>query len=121
MAEFENQEASRFQVRGGLGDEVGVQFVAFFAAVESEFGFVVADFAGERRGFAAADVRRVGGDKVERKWRVASGEWRARRNRLKQVGFNEMDLVGEAEAGGVALGYGESGGGNVEGVDLGGG
>ena len=28
----------------GLGDEMGVEFVAFFAAEEGSFGFVVADF-----------------------------------------------------------------------------
>jgi len=68
-------------MRGGLRDEVCVKFVAFFAAVKGEFGFVLADFEGERRCFAATDVRRIGEDEVEKEWRVASGEWRARKIR----------------------------------------
>jgi hypothetical protein len=52
-------------MRGGLRDEIGVEFVTFFAAVESDFRFVIADFAHEGCGFAAADVGRVADDKIE--------------------------------------------------------
>ena len=45
VAEFEDEDAAGIEVRGGLRDEVGVEFVAFFAAKERDFGFVVADFA----------------------------------------------------------------------------
>lgn len=65
MAEFEDQDAIGFQVRGGLRDQVGVKFVPFFAAVEREFGFVVADFARKGGGFAVADIGRVGNNEVE--------------------------------------------------------
>jgi len=62
VAEFEDQDAAGLEMGGGLREEVGVEFVAFFAAEESDCGFVVADFAGERGSFAAADVGRVAGD-----------------------------------------------------------
>jgi hypothetical protein len=32
VAEFENQDAARFEVVRGLGDQVAVEFVSFFAA-----------------------------------------------------------------------------------------
>ena len=48
VAEFEDQDAAGLEMLGGLGDEVGVEFVAFFAAEERGRGFVVADFARER-------------------------------------------------------------------------
>ncbi len=65
MAEFENEYAAGLEVRGGLDDEIAIEFVAFFAAVERDFRFVIADFAHERGGFAAADVGRVAGDQIE--------------------------------------------------------
>lgn len=65
MAEFEDEEAAGFEMRGGLRDEIGVEFVAFFAAVKCNFGFVVADFAFECFLFAAADVRRIADDQIE--------------------------------------------------------
>jgi hypothetical protein len=65
VAEFEDEDAAGLKMRGGLRDEIGVEFVAFFAAVERDFRFVIADFAHERCGFAAADVRRVAGDEIE--------------------------------------------------------
>jgi len=45
VAEFEDQEPAGFKLWGGLGNEACIKFVAFFATVESECGFVVADFA----------------------------------------------------------------------------
>ena len=42
-----------------------------------------------------------------------------RRKGGKQVGFEEYDAIREAEAGGVALCYGESGGGDISSVDFG--
>jgi hypothetical protein len=74
VAELQDQDSARLEVRCGLGDEIGVEFVALVAAVEGRGRFVVADFARERGGFAAADVGRIADDKIERKWRVASGK-----------------------------------------------
>ena len=65
VAELEDEDAAGLEMRGGLRDENGVEFVAFFAAVESDFRFVIADFAHERRCFAAADVGRIAGDEIE--------------------------------------------------------
>src|ERR1700674_419169 len=65
VAEFEDDYAAGIEMRGGLGDEIGVEFVAFFAAVESDFRFVIADFAHKSCGFAAADVGRVAGDQIQ--------------------------------------------------------
>ena len=65
VAEFEDEDATGLEVRGGLRDEIGVELVAFFAAVESDFWFVIADFAHEAGGFAAADVGRVAGYQIE--------------------------------------------------------
>ena len=65
VAKFEDEQAARFEVEGGLEDELGVEFVAFFAAVEGGGGFVVADLDRERVGFFAADVGRVGDYEIE--------------------------------------------------------
>ncbi len=65
MTEFQDEDAAGLKIGSGLGDEIGVEFVAFFAAVESDFRFVIADFAHERCRFAATDVRRVAGDQIE--------------------------------------------------------
>src|SRR5258708_7182022 len=65
VAGFEDQNAAGFEMGGGLGDEVGVKFVAFFAAEESDGRFVVADFARERRRFAVTDVRRIADNEIE--------------------------------------------------------
>ena len=67
VAEFQHEDAARFQVLRGLRDQVGVEFVAFFASEEGGVGFVVADFAGEGVGFTAADVGRIAGDEVKRR------------------------------------------------------
>ena len=111
VAEFEDEEATGFEAARGFWDQQAVEFVAFFATVEGGGGLVVADFGGEGAGFLAADVGRVGDYEIEEKWpfgfaqgrRVASGEWR---EGVEQIGFEERDAIGEAEAGGVALGYG---------------
>src|SRR5207302_6211224 len=65
VAEFEDEDAAGLEMCGGLCDEIGVQFVAFFAAVESNFRFVVAHYAHERRGFAAPDVGGIAHDEIE--------------------------------------------------------
>jgi hypothetical protein len=65
VAEFEDEDAAGLEMCSRLRNEVGIELVAFFAAVESDFRFVVADFTHERCGFAAADVRRVAGDEIE--------------------------------------------------------
>src|SRR5258708_11921424 len=65
VAEFEDQDPAGLEKCGGLGDEVGVEFLAFFAPEQSDGRFVVADFAGERWRFAMADVGRVADDQLE--------------------------------------------------------
>jgi len=67
VAEFEDEDAAGFKMRGGLRDEIAVEFVAFFAAVECDFRFVIPDFAHERWGFAAADVGRIAGDQIKKR------------------------------------------------------
>ena len=67
MAEFDDEDAAGSEMGGRLRDEIGVEFVAFFAAVESDFRFVVADFAHERRGFAPTDVWRIAHDEIEKR------------------------------------------------------
>jgi hypothetical protein len=65
VAEFENEQAAGFEARGGLRDEVCVKLIAFFAAVKSELGFVIADFPSERGPFPAADVGRIANNKIK--------------------------------------------------------
>ena len=65
VAKFEDEQAAGFEVAGCLEDELGVEFVAFFAAVEGGRGFVVADFDRKSVGFLATDVGRVGDYQIE--------------------------------------------------------
>lgn len=65
MTEFEDQDSAEFEMSGGLSDEIGVEFVAFFATEEGDGGFVVANFACECCRFAAGDVGRIADDEVE--------------------------------------------------------
>src|SRR5208283_2583541 len=90
-----------------LSHESGVEFVAFFAAVQSNFGFVFANFAGERFRSAATDVRRITQDQIK----ADGSEGR------KKVGLNKTNTVRETKAPGIATGYGQSNGGNVRGID----
>jgi hypothetical protein len=60
VAEFEDKQAAWLEVASGLGDELGVEFVAFFAAEEGGGGFVVAHFDRKRDEFFASDIGRVG-------------------------------------------------------------
>ena len=60
VAEFEDEEASGFEMASGFRDEFGVKFVAFFAAEEGGGRLVIADFDGKGVGFLAGDVGRVG-------------------------------------------------------------
>ncbi len=62
VAEFEDEDSAGLQLGASLRDELGVEFVAFFAAVERDFRFVIADFAHQGGGFAAADVGRIAYD-----------------------------------------------------------
>src|SRR5262249_42363529 len=55
----EDDQAARFEMCGGLGDELGINFIAFLAAVESDLGLVVPDFTREGGSLAATDVGRV--------------------------------------------------------------
>ena len=70
VAEFEYEQAAGFEVACGFWDELAVEFVAFFAAVEGGGGFVVADFDGKGAGFFATDVGGIGDYEIER-----GGDW----------------------------------------------
>ena len=65
VAELENEDAGGRENAGGLKDELAVEFVAFFSAVESGGGLVVADFGREFVGFTEADVGRIADDELE--------------------------------------------------------
>jgi len=67
VAEFEDKDAAGFEMRGRLRNEMGVEFVALFAAVESDFRFVIAHFAHKSWCFVAADVGRVARDQIEKR------------------------------------------------------
>ncbi len=60
VAKFEYEQAAGSKVACGFWDELAVEFVAFFAAVECGGGFVVADFDGKGVGFFPADVGWIG-------------------------------------------------------------
>ena len=107
--ELEDQEAARLEEARGLGNEIGVEFVAFFAAVERGSGFVFADFAREFGGLVATDVRRVADDEVERRRRL---------KRIEQVGFQKADAIGDAVALRVALRDRERSGRNIRGNEI---
>jgi len=62
VAEFEDQNAAGFEMCSRLRDQVGVEFVAFFAAEKSNGGFVVANFGRESCRFTPRDVRRIADD-----------------------------------------------------------
>jgi len=65
VAEFDDDEAARFEMERSFRYQQAVEFVAFFAAVEGRGGLVFADFDGEGVAFFAADVGRVGDDEIE--------------------------------------------------------
>src|SRR6266850_2535318 len=67
VAEFEYEDSTGLQLGASLRDKLGVEFVAFFAAVERDLRLVIADFAHQRGGFAPADVGRIAYDQVEEK------------------------------------------------------
>src|SRR5208283_893015 len=90
-----------------LHHEFGVEFVPFFATVESNFGFMLANFAGESFGRAATDVGRITHDQIE----PHGVEGR------KKVGLKKANTVCETETSGVAAGHIEGGGGDVRGVN----
>jgi len=137
VAEFEDEEAAGFEMRGGLRDETGVKFVAFFAAEKGERRFVVADFAREGWGFAAADVRRIGDDEIEKRWLViCDGRLGIHRGRhrawsghdiacrygcqlIEEIRRNKVDGVRDGVFFRVAFGDGERGGRDIQGDELG--
>src|SRR5208283_4132878 len=87
--------------------EVSLELVPFFAAIESNLGFMFTDLAGERLRRAATDVWRITHDQIE----ADGGEG------LKKVGLKKTNTVCETETSGVAASYIESGGGDVRGID----
>jgi len=109
VAEFENNNAARLEMHCRLRDEIAVEFVAFFTTVECHFRFVVANFAHQRCRFASTDVRRIASDQVEEKWRVRSGEWRAKQT-FEQIAVEKMDAGGDPVAGSIAAGNDEGSG-----------
>ena len=88
--------------------EPSIDVEAVVAGEEGGGGFVVADFGLEGWGVGEGDVGWVGEDDVE---------WVVGFKRGEEIAFEEDDLgvVGL----GVFAGYGEGGGGDVGGVDLG--
>src|SRR6266566_2674925 len=72
VAEFEDENSPRQEIFCRLRDEIGAEFVACLAAVKRDFRFVLADFAHERCGFAAADVGRIADNYIEAKRRVST-------------------------------------------------
>ena len=133
VAEFESEKAAGFEMARRFRNQQAVEFVAFFAAEEGGGGLVVADFDGEGAGFFAANVGRIGNYEIERTWigRREIRRWMCAKHGHdvscpyigeggEEVGFEEGDARLEAEAGGVALGHGEGGEGNIGGVDFGG-
>jgi hypothetical protein len=67
VAEFEDEEAAGFEMRGGLGDEIGVEFVAFLAAVKGHCRLVLANFAHEGFRCAAPDVGWITRDQIKQR------------------------------------------------------
>ena len=66
VAELEDEQAAGGEAGGGLPDQVRIQLVALFTAVESDLGLVFADFARQGRRFAAGDVGRVADDEIQK-------------------------------------------------------
>ncbi len=102
-AKFKGEQASGFEGGVGGGNEPAVDVEAMGAGEESGVGFVVKHFFGHGGGFVERNVRGIGDDDVEGCEGLEHG-------RGKEVGLEEGDAVGEAEAGGVLLGDGERGG-----------
>ena len=75
MAQFDHEDSAGLEARGGLCDEIGIEFVAFFAAEERDRGFVVVHLACKCCCFAAANVGRIAYDEVEKK-RLVISDWR---------------------------------------------
>ena len=74
VAEFEDEEAAGLEESRDLGHQGAVEFVALFAAVKRDGGFVFAHFDRERVGFPAGDVRRIGDDEIKKRSLVTS-DW----------------------------------------------
>lgn len=104
-AEFQGEQAAGAERGVGLRDEAAVDVEAIGAGEEGGVGFEVADFALQGRGVRLRDVGRVGDDGVEG---MCGGGQRG-----EEIGLQERQARGIAEARGVALGDGEGGGGEV--------
>ena len=65
VAEFEDQQAARFQVLRSLRNQRAVKFVAFFTTKKGSARFVFAHFNGKRVRVAQADVGRIADDEIE--------------------------------------------------------
>jgi len=65
VAEFEDQQAARFQMLRSLRNQRAVKFVAFFTTKEGSARFVFAHFDGKRVRVAQADVGRIADDEIE--------------------------------------------------------
>ena len=118
VAKFENEQAGRLEMLRRPGNQLGVKLVAFFAAVESEFGLVLTNFTRQAARTPATDVGRVADDEIKRECRVATGEWRESR---KQICFLKVDASGESKPSGVLLRDLQGRGRNIGGIDCSGG
>ena len=106
VADFEGDDAAGGEGGVGLGDEAGVDVEAGGSGKEGlEAGFVVADLGLEGFAVGGGDVGWVADDGVE-------GDGR---DRGEQIGFEEVDSVGDAVGFGVLAGYGQGFGGDVGG------
>src|SRR5207248_495002 len=65
MPQFQDKNAVRTKTVCRLRDQIPVEFVAFFAAVERDLRFVLADFAHQSCGFPAPYVGRIADDKLQ--------------------------------------------------------
>ena len=104
-AHFDENSAAAFQIIGGRRDDASDDLDAGFAPDEREFRLEIANRRLELGVLGRGNVRRVADDDVETTLRFQRG---------KEVGFDELDAVGDPVFLGVAASDGQRGGGNVE-------
>src|SRR2546421_10572504 len=96
----------------GLRDQVGVQLMSHFAAVQCARRLVLAHFARKSGRFAPADVRRIADDQIKISPLLACFPAIRPRPHIssdEQIAFKETNTIGDAVARGIAPCYLESG------------
>jgi len=96
----------------GGGEEAAVDVEAMRSGEEGGVGFVLEDLVGQGGGFVEGDVGRVGDDDVEGGEGLDEGSG-------EKVGLDEGDAVGQVMARSILLGDGERGGVEIGGGDAG--